>query len=380
MINTAHKKGSEIMANNDYMLINYQHTKKLCENLFIAYGFSSKEADIITEILLRADLYGIESHGIQRLIRYHHALLDGEVDISAICETLHETPVSATINAHKSMGQLAGQKAMETAIKKAKSTGIGMVAMQGSNHYGIAGYYALMAAEQDLLGVCMTNSEAIMVPTFGKKAMLGTNPIALAMPANPSVFLFDAATAVVPRGKLEVYNKQSKPIPNGWATDENGTSSSDANLVLHNIINKLGGGIAPLGGTEESTGSHKGYGFGIICELFTSIMSGGLTSNNCVTKEINTISHGFWAIDYGIFGNKNEIKRNFSEFLTELRQTPKASGHDRIFIHGEKEFESAEQKKAVGIPVNEKTFNEIVLISKHCNIDHSNYIQATFEV
>ncbi len=367
------------MSKQNYILVNYLATKELCEKIFTSYGFSENDAQVISEILLRADLYGIESHGIQRLIRYHKALLDGEVDINAKWEILHETPVSATINAHKAMGQIASQKAMELAIKKAKTSGIGMVAMQGSNHYGIAGYYALMAAQQDLLGVCMTNSEAIMVPTNGKKAMLGTNPIALGMPANPTPFLFDCATAVVPRGKLEVYNKQEKPIPEGWATDENGQSSSDANLVLHNIINKLGGGIAPLGGTQELMGSHKGYGFGMICELFTSIMSGGLTSNHCVTADINTISHGFWAIDYGIFGNKEEIKNNFSNFLTELRNGPKAQGNDRIYIHGEKEFESSEAKKAEGLPINEKTYNEIVMISQHCKIDYTKYINSSFK-
>lgn len=361
-----------------YRNLNYQKTYELCTKIFEGYGFEQKKAKNITDVLLMADLYGIESHGIQRMIRYHNAMLNGEVDVHAPIEVVHETPISATLDAHKGMGQVVGNYAMKMAIEKAEKSGMGMVAVRHSNHYGIAGYYTRMAVKQDLIGVCMTNTEAIMVPTFGKRAMLGTNPIAVSMPADPTPFLFDAATTVVPRGKLEVYNKREKPIPLGWAIDADGHDTTDSAKVLHNIIHKLGGGIAPLGGTSEENSGYKGYGFGMICELFTSIMAGGLTSNHCVTKERNEISHCFWAIDYGIFGEKKMIKDNFSTLLQELRDSPKADGQKRVYIHGEKELESYERKIIDGIPVNEKTFKEIQMIAEYAGLDSAVYIGENF--
>jgi LDH2 family malate/lactate/ureidoglycolate dehydrogenase len=168
---------------------------------------------------------------------------------------------------------------MEMAIQKAKTTGIGMVVVRNSNHYGIAGYYAKMACDQGLLGLSCTNTNAIMVPTYGRMAMLGTNPIAVAMPAEPYDFFFDAATTVVTRGKLEVYNKKGEPLHDGWALNKDGHPSNDAADVLDNIADHNGGGIMPLGGSTEDTGSHKGYGWAMVCELFSSILAVGTTSD-----------------------------------------------------------------------------------------------------
>jgi LDH2 family malate/lactate/ureidoglycolate dehydrogenase len=245
-----------------------------------------------------------------------------------------------------------------------------MVNVRNSNHYGIAGYYSDMAAEADLLGICMTNYEAIAVPTFGRQAMIGTNPIAIAMPAYPVNFSYDAATTVVPRGKLEVYNKNNKPLPEQWALDAAGNSSTNAGEVLQNIIHRAGGGIAPLGGVGELSGGHKGYGLGIIVDLFTALFSGGLTSNYVnVEPGLNGICHCFIAVDYGIFGSKAEIKKNVSAFLRELRGSKKAEGQMRIYTHGEKEAEMMESRINGLIPVNEKTYAEFQEIAKSCGVD-----------
>ena len=168
-----------------YMKIDYESLKTFCEHVFKGYGFSEEESAVITDILLAADLAGIESHGVQRLIRYHKEITDGMVKLGAVPEIVKETPLSAVIEGNDAMGQTLAYGAMELAIKKAKACGVGMVTLRNGNHYGIAGYYANMAAKEGLIGICMTNTEAIMVPTFGKQAMLGTNPIAFAMPAKP---------------------------------------------------------------------------------------------------------------------------------------------------------------------------------------------------
>ena len=166
-----------------YHRIDYKKTRNFCIKVFQGYGFTEAESIQITDVLLDADLSGIESHGIQRLIRYHKEITGGLVQLGAKPEVVFETPLSAVIEGNDAMGQTLSVKAMQMAIDKAKTSGFGMVTVRNSNHYGIAGYYARMAAEQGLIGMCMTNTEAIMVPTFGRQAMLGTNPIAFAMPA-----------------------------------------------------------------------------------------------------------------------------------------------------------------------------------------------------
>ena len=348
-----------------YHHVSYEALKKFCIKVFQGYKFDEKQAEQITDVLLAADLSGIESHGVQRLIRYHKEITSGLVKIDAKPEIVFETPLSAVIEGNDCMGQTLSVDAMNLAIEKAKKSGFGMVTVRNSNHYGIAGYYTKLAAEQGLIGMCMTNTEAIMVPTFGRQAMLGTNPIAFAMPAEPTVYSFDAATTVVPRGKLEVYVKRGNGLPLGWALDENGHDSDEADRVLKNIIAKTGGGILPLGGSGEMTSGYKGYGFAMLCEIATAILSGGTTSNYIYkTPGRANIAHCFIALDHGMFGDKKEIEANFSKYLQEVRDSAKAEGQDRIFIHGEKEAEAKERVLRDGVYLNDKTYDEMKMIGE----------------
>ena len=352
-----------------YIQIDTERVRSFCETLFHAYGFSEDESKIITDILIRADLCGIESHGVQRLVRYNDEIVSGQVDVRAKTEIVHETGISACIEANKMMGQLTGTQAMKLAIQKAKTSGCGMVTVRNSNHYGIARYYTEMAADEDLIGVSMTNTEAICVPTFGAEAMTGTNAMALAMPSDPYIFSYDASTTVVPRGMLEVFRKNGQPLPEQWALDANGNPCTDAAVVIDNIIAKAGGGIAPLGGLGVLNGGHKGYGLSVIVDLFSAIISGGLTSNYVNRTPGSTgICHYFMAVDYGIFGDKTLIKNNMSKFLQELRNSKKAEGQTRIFTHGEKEAETMAARKKGKIPVNEKTLEEMKTIAGNFGI------------
>ena len=338
------------------------------------FGFNEDECDIIVDVLLTSDLYGIESHGMQRLVRYHKGIEKGLIKIDAKPEIVFETPVSAVIEGNDGMGQLLGHKAMSLAIEKAKKTGMAIVSVRNSNHYGIAGYYAKMACKEGLIGMSMTNSEAIMVPTFARKAMLGSNPIAIAMPAEPYDFFFDASTTVVTRGKLEIYNKLDKPLPDMWALDKEGKKSSDASDVLKNIVAKAGGGIMPLGGETEQSGSHKGYGYGMLCEIFCSILSMGLTSNHTHIGGKGGTCHGFIAIDPAVFGDADAIKEHLSTFLKELREAPKADGQERIYTHGEKEVFAYKDRMENGIDVNIGTVAEMVDLCKYLDMDIKTYL------
>lgn len=356
-----------------YVKFSYELLQKFCLDAFVRFGFSVQEAAIISDVLLTSDLYGIESHGMQRMVRYHKGISSGMIKIQAKPEIIFETPVSCVIDGHDGMGQLIGDMAMKKAIEKAKTSGVGIVSVRNSNHYGIAGYYAKMACREGLIGFSCTNSEAIMVPTHGKKAMLGSNPIACAMPAEPYDFLFDASTTVVTRGKLEMYNKAEKPLPDGWALDKDGRPSTNAPDVLKNIVAKNGGGIMPLGGSEEKLGSHKGYGYGMICEIFSSILSIGMTSNYCMQGTKGGICHGFAAIDPTIFGDPATIKEHLSTYLQELRESPKAEGEDRIYTHGEKEVAAIAERRENGIPVNVNTMVEVLDLCEYLNIDFGEY-------
>ena len=356
-----------------YQYWSYEVLHKLCMDAFQKFGFSEKEADIIQDVLLTSDLYGIESHGMQRMVRYHQGIKKGMIKIDAQPEVVFETPISAVIDAHDAMGQVVSHRAMEMAIEKAKVSGVGIVSVRNSNHYGIAGYYAKMACKEGLMGFSCTNSEAIMVPTFARKAMLGSNPIACAFPAEPYDFFFDASTTVVTRGKLEMYNKMEKPLPEGWALNKDGHPSSDAPDVLANIVAKNGGGIMPLGGSTETLGSHKGYGYGMLCEIFASILSMGATSNYCMTGGKGNICHGFMAINPAFFGDKDAIKAHFSKFLQELREAPKADGCQRIYTHGEKEVEAVKRIMENGVPVNDNTMVEVLDLCNYLGLDFGSY-------
>ena len=359
-----------------YKYIPKDKLELFCSDAFCTFGFSKEESRIITDVLLLSDLYGIESHGMQRLVRYHKGIEKGMIQMQAKPEIVFETPVSAVVDGHDGMGQLVGAFAMELAIAKAKQSGIGIVSARNSNHYGIAGYYAKKACDAGYIGFSCTNSEAIMVPTYGRLAMLGSNPIACAMPADPYDFFFDASTTVVTRGKLEIYNKEEKALPVGWALDKDGNPSSDSPDVLKNIVQKNGGGIMPLGGGDEVLGSHKGYGFGMLCEIFSSILSLGMTSNACMQGSKGGICHGFAAINPAIFGDAQAIKQHLSEFLQELRDAPKAQGQQRIYTHGEKEIAAMQARMRDGIPVNDNTLREMEDMCSFLHMDFDAYLGA----
>jgi len=356
-----------------YVNFSYDVLHQFCLDAFEKFGFSKEDADIIQDVLLLSDLYGIESHGMQRMYRYFRGIQTGSIVIDAKPEVVFDTPVTAVVDGHNAMGQLVGYKAMQLAIEKAKKSGVGIVSARNSNHYGIAGYYAMMACHEGLIGFSSTNSEAIMVPTFGSKAMLGSNPIAVAMPAEPYNFLFDASTTVVTRGKLEMYNKLGKEVPHGWALDKVGRESTNPGYVLENIVAKTGGGIMPLGGNTEKLGSHKGYGYGMICEIFSSILSMGTTSNFVNTGKHAGTCHGFMAINPEYFGNPEDIKAHLSKFLQELRETPKAEDQDRIYTHGEKEISAEANCLKNGIPIIDKTMVEVLEICENLGLDFKKY-------
>ncbi|HUW97153.1 MAG TPA: Ldh family oxidoreductase, partial [Anaerolineae bacterium] len=249
--------------------------KEFVAGVLAKMGVPVEDAVVSADVLVSADLRGIDSHGVARSRRYVQGLRDGVMVAGADIRVVHETPVTALLDGGAGLGQVVGVKAMRLAIHKAQQVGAGFVAVRNSNHYGIAGYYSMMALEEGLIGISMTNAATLVVPTFGKDAVLGTNPMSIAVPAGKErPFVLDMATSVITRGKLEEYERHEDPLPQGWATDSSGVPTADAHEVLHNLKDRLGGGILPLGGAGEQMGGHKGYGLALLVDILCGVLPG----------------------------------------------------------------------------------------------------------
>jgi LDH2 family malate/lactate/ureidoglycolate dehydrogenase len=330
-----------------------------CTGVFIALGVAKRHAEITADVLVAADLRGVDSHGVARLKRYVDGIRNGMMRPDAEPRIVHETPTTATIDADAGLGQPSSHWAMEMAMEKAEKLGAGFAAVRNSNHYGIAGYYAMMALEKDMIGICTTNADVLVVPTFGRNSMFGTNPIAVAAPALKEwPFVLDMATSVVPRGKLEVYNRLGKPLPEGWATDEVGRGTNDPAIVLKNFSGLAGGGLLPLGGEGELHSGHKGYGLALLVDIISAVLPGAAYADLVYPKTADgkplpsKIGHFFGALRVDAFRPAAEFKADMDDLITRLKDSPKAEGAERIYIHGEKEFETQEKRQAQGIPLH----------------------------
>ncbi len=338
------------------VMIDERQLKDFCEQVFVKLGVPAKDAVTTVEALVLADLRGIESHGVARLPRYVNGIRAGYIKPLDHSRIVKETKATAVIDGEQSLGQVVSRKGMELAIRKAKETSVGIVTVRNSNHYGIAGYYTLMALEHDLIGMSMTNAAPLVVPTFGRNALLGTNPISVAAPAmEEKPFVLDMATSVVPRGKLEVLDRKGLPMPPGWAVDETGRGSTDPKRVLNAMAKRLGGGILPLGGEGEEHSGHKGYGLALMVDLFSGVLSGAATGLRVNADERKPdVGHFFMALDPAAFRPLDEFKQSMDRLARELKDSPKAQGQARIYVHGEKSFARMERFRREGVPLDSK--------------------------
>ena len=344
--------------------------RQFCEQVLTTLGVPPENARVTTDVLVLADLRGIDSHGVARLGRYVSGLKEGYMKPKDESRVLRETKATALIDGGQSLGQVVGKKGMDLAIAKAKDTAVGVVVVRNSNHYGIAGYYSLLALEHDLIGVSMTNAAPLVVPTFGRTALLGTNPISLTAPATKEKpFVLDMATSTVPRGKVEVYQRLGKPMPHGWAVDETGKSSSDPARVLNALAKRLGGGLLPLGGEGEDLGGHKGYGLALMVDVLCGVLSGAATGLQVYADEKRPdVGHFFMALDPTAFRPLDEFKGDMDRLARELKESPKAQGQDRIYVHGEKSFARMEKFRKEGIPLGPKVVEGLKKIGADLDI------------
>ena len=362
---------------NEIRLIPQEALRSLCSQVMKKLGETEENARIIADVLVTADLRGVDSHGVARLSFYVGNIKAGVIHTNAEPKIVNETPTTALIDAGGGMGQPVSYRAMKMAIAKAEQYGLGFVTVRNSNHYGIAGYYAMMALEHGCVGMSMTNSRVFVVPTFGSDAMLGTNPIAVAAPAGKErPFVLDMATSTVPFGKLEVYDRLEKPIPLGWASDENGIPTTDAAQVIKNMNSRpIRGGLEPLGGNGELLSGHKGYGLSLLVEVLCGVLPGALYADRVYPKTEDGkdlpagLGHVFGALRVDAFRPLEEFAAAMDDLQSRMKNAHKAAGQERIYIHGEKEYEQAERRWHEGIPLNPKVFKELERIAEEYQIE-----------
>jgi len=350
--------------------------RSFCQRVFQSLDVSEQDAWIAADVLVEANLRGIDSHGVARLRRlYVNRIRDGRAVARPQVRVVAETPTTAVLDAGAGLGHPVSYRAMQKAIHKAREQGAGFVTVRNSNHYGIAGYYATLALEYDYIGLSMTNSSPLVTPTFGRDAALGSNPIAVAAPAGQEPpFVLDMATSTVPEGKLEVYDRQNKPIPQGWVVDENGRPMTDAARALENRSRRVGGGLLPLGGAGELWGGHKGFGLALWVELFCALLSGApspyetFCTSSGESPRPYQISHFFGAWQVEAFRPVQEFKAAMDTLQQILRKAPKAEGQTRIYIHGEKEFEEKDRRSREGIPLNPKVTSDLRTLAAELGI------------
>lgn len=330
-------------------------------------GCSDSEAEEVATVLVEADLRGIHSHGVARLKRYVDHINAGIIKPKAEPQLINETPLGVVYNGNGGVGQHVSMLAMNRCIEKAGSYGVGFCSVKNSNHFGIAGYYAEMASKKGHIGIALTNTAPLVVPTFSKEPVLGTNPISVAIPMNNNTFLLDMATSVVPRGKLEVYNRLSKALPQGWAVNSDGLPTSDPSEALVSLSNRSGG-LLPLGGAEELFGGHKGYGLSLLVELLTAGLSLGKYSKETYNQR-GEICHFFGAINLEIFGDKNSIIKRISEIVKSVINSKKAKGSFKVYYHGEKEYIKRHKSLNEGIELDFPTIESLDILADKCGLN-----------
>lgn len=352
----------------------YQQLYHYTKSVFNSIGCNEKDSVIATEVLLSADLRGIDSHGIARLIGYVRLWESSRVNATPDIAITHETPSTAVIDGDAGLGLVVAPYAMKVAIEKARNVGTGWVSVGNSNHFGIAGYHAMLALEEDMIGIAMTNASALVAPTYSTERMLGTNPIAVAIPAgNQPPFVADMATTTAANGKLEILQRKNENAPEGWIQDKNGKSSTDAHAL------KSGGSLLPLGSDREH-GSHKGYALGSIVDIFSAVLSGGSYGpwappfpayvpmpENMPGKGLG---HFFGAMRIDAFRKADEFKAHMDNWITRFRNAQPVDPLQSVLIPGDPERATEQMRRQNGIPLVQSVVDDLRKLSEKLNLDH----------
>jgi LDH2 family malate/lactate/ureidoglycolate dehydrogenase len=348
------------------MFVTESALRTFTQNIFLAIGCNKEHALLAADVLLRSDMRGIDSHGVARLTGYVRLWEKKRINPNPNIQIVHETPTTATIDGDAGLGLVVAPYAMKVAIQKAEQYGSGWVAIRNSNHFGIAGYHALMAVEKDMIGFAMTNASPLVAPTFSTERMLGTNPMCYAFPAGkyPPVII-DMATSAAANGKLEIAQRLGKRVPEGWIQNKDGASTTDPHAL------KSGGSLLPLGGDREH-GSHKGFGLSAAVDILSGVLSGAnygpwvppfVSFLEPPTDPVGQgIGHFLGAMRVDGFRPANEFKDHMDNWITRFKSASSIDPGQKVIIPGEPELEAEIDRKNNGIPLVDavvKDLNEL---------------------
>ncbi len=327
------------------------------EEVFTHIGVTPKDARICSDILIASDLSGIESHGIGRLKMYYDRIKAGIQNPVTEVEVLRDKAATAVWNGNHGMGHVIAFHAMETAIAKAARFGLGAVAVKDSTHFGICGYYARMACQRDMIGLVFTNARPSVCPTHGVEPLLGTNPICFGAPTDLDFpFIYDAATSISQRGKIEQLSREEKPTPSGWAIDLEGNPHTETSRLLVDLV-KQTASLLPIGGSDEISGGHKGYGLSTLVEILCAALQDGCYLNQLLGKDEQgkpapyRLGHFFLAINIDFFTELDSFKKTSGAICRELQNSQRKPGQERIWVAGEKEHEKELEIRRLGVPI-----------------------------
>jgi L-2-hydroxycarboxylate dehydrogenase (NAD+) len=351
----------------------YQQLSSFAKNIFLKIGCSDADAATAAKVLLSADLRGVDSHGIARLTGYVRLREAERINAHPNIQIVHQTPSTAVIDGDKGLGLVVAPAAMQVAIDKAKNAGTGWVSVKNSNHFGIAGYHAMMALDNEMIGIAMTNASALVAPTFSVERLLGTNPIAVAIPAgNEEPFVADFATTTAANGKLEILQRKNLDTPQGWVQTKDGGPSTRAGEV------KDGGALLPLGGDKEH-GSHKGYMLGSIVDIFSAILSGAnygpwvppFPAYIPMPENLpgEGIGHFFGAMRIDAFRPAADFKLHMDKWIQRFRAAKTIKGEASVIIPGDPEREMERERMNNGIPLLPSVVDDLVTLGAKYDLE-----------
>lgn len=347
--------------------------RRFTEAVFTAIGCSAGHAALAADVLLKSDLRGIDSHGVARLSGYVRLWEKKRINAQPDIRIVHETPTTATIDGDAGLGLVVAPFAMKVAIEKAKTYGSGWISVKNSNHFGIAGYHALMAVEQDMVGISMTNASPLVAPTYANERLLGTNPMCYAFPAGtyPPVVV-DMATAAAANGKLEIAQRSGSEIPEGWVQDASGLSVTDPHEL------KKGGSLLPLGSDKEH-GSHKGYGLGATVDILSAVLSGAnygpwvppfVAFLEPASDPVGEgIGHFLGAMRVDGFRPVEDFKSNMDTWIRRFKSAKTVEPGQQVVIPGEPEYEAEAQRRQNGIPLIDVVVRDLNELAEKLGIE-----------
>ncbi len=350
----------------------YKYLLEFTKSIFLKMGCSEKHSEIIADVFLAAELRDQPSHGMIRIKDYYELWKAGRINVNPNVSIVHESPSTAVVDGDNAVGMVTARRSMEIAIEKADTAGTGWVATRNSNHFGIAGYYSMMALKHDMIGICLTNANPLVAPTFSLSRMMGTNPIAVAIPAlRQPPFVADFATTPIARGKLAVAEKKGEKVAFGFVQDKSGKPSDDPAIL------KSGGSMVTLGG-DRLHGSHKGYCLSSIVDIFSALFSGAnwgpfvppsVAYLPLLEKKVGKgTGHFFGAMRIDAFQPADQFKAGMDEWIETFRSAEPVEGEERVLIPGDPEREAEERNIRDGIKLVPAIARDLTEIAKELDI------------